>query len=170
MGYFDTVKEADLGRKTMIDAQSQKQTLNKLNSLKPHIDQAIIDASKEGVKAGAAAMWQDMRGVPVQSQQPALGISQDTAEHLGGNALMQKASSIVDQLDLAQEQGAPPSELAKIYKSLEPNLQKAVEQIKLQKNSQQTKNLPGSAVERINSPITKSAKDILAQTQIIGQH
>jgi small-conductance mechanosensitive channel len=191
MGYFDTVKEAKIGRDAIIKNQAKDQTSRAVMEMKPKINNAIIDAAKQGVKAGATSMYKDINnalGAHTGRQLPAMGMSSATAQDLGNNALMEKASAIVDQLDSAQDNGTPPQELARVFNSLDPNLKKAVQQIKINKEqlkqqeldainqvssmqeNQMNQNVtPGSAVDRINSPITKQVVPaILDETMSIG--
>jgi Zn-dependent M32 family carboxypeptidase len=115
-----------------------------------------------------------------------MGIHPAVAQKMGAEALRSKAISVVDQLDAAQEQGAPPQELAKVFNSLDPNLKQAVQAVKLEKEKLKQQELdginqvadlqqnqmlvPGSAVDRVNSPITKQiVPGILQETMSIGK-
>lgn len=183
MGYFDTVREAKAGREAMIDNQVKKKTFDNFRVIKPKIDKAIIDATKEGVKTGAAAMYEDInRSMGMQNRGGAMGMSADTASVMGDNALTQKAMQIIDEFDSAQAEGVPAASIAKAFNALDPNLKSKVQALKLEKEQLKQEEL--NAINQVagmqenqmeqqrsntGSPITESAKQILMETANIGR-
>ena len=183
MGYFDTVREAKAGREAMMNSQVQKKTSDNFRLLKPKINKAIIDATKEGVKTGAAAMYDDInRSIGMQNRGGAMGMSADTASVMGDNALTQKAMQILDQFDSAQAEGIPTANIAKAFNALDPNLKSKVQALKLEREQLKQEEL--NAIDQVagmqenqmaqqnsstGSPITESAKQILMETANIGR-
>jgi len=189
MGYYDTIRNAKIGEDAKLKKEAAIKGMNiaeatLANQQKEYQQQQqnldlMSNALQKSFLMGAQAGVADTINQKMQMQQPqayqepSLGINQGVAEQMGDEALMQKANSIVDQLDAAQAQGAPKAELTKIYNTLEPRLKQAVTAIKVNKLKQQQRRqpqqgqpvqTPGSAVERINSPITKAANQILNET------
>jgi uncharacterized protein YdcH (DUF465 family) len=107
-------------------------------------------------------------------QESSLGINPALIEQAKEQKMNEMAYEFVNKLDELQEKGAPVQELAKMYNSLDPDLKIKVKKIKERKKqetnyiSKQSKRLqnklPGTSVDRINSPITKTAQEILNQT------
>ena len=102
-----------------------------------------------------------------------LGIDSSLLNNPKVSELLPKAEEITNQLDELQYAGADPKELADVYNRLPPTMKVLVKRLKEQKISQAEKDILkskaenrmiGSSVDRINSPITKAAKNILLET------
>jgi len=88
-----------------------------------------------------------------------------------------EAVAFTEELDKLQNQGANPKQLAELYKQLDPELKEYVKQYKQQKLEKQKyediskkrlmNKLPGTSTQRISSPITKQAYQILQETNTL---
>jgi ribosomal protein S17E len=107
-------------------------------------------------------------------QESSLGLPPELAKQYEEQKMNQMANEIVNKLDSLQEKGAPVNELTNIYNNLDPDIKLRVKKIKenkklkenyIRKQSKRLQNkLPGTSTQRINSPITKSAQQILMDT------
>lgn len=200
MGYFDTVRNAKRGEQAMAALEAKQKGLEEADNILAKQDalearkaaeqEALRNAALQGLKAGSAIASQVV-GSPAT---PApVNINAPVSGGLGGNqmgesVLMAKAAQVVDQLDAAQEQGAPTSELAKVFESLDPTLKAAVQKVKMSKvqNKQdelnainqiaslQENNMPRQAPQSPKyraqpTAITNQAQQIVAETNQMMQ-
>lgn len=207
MGYFDTVKEAEAGRKAKATMEaeslgleyadkaiaSQQDNEDRKLAIKQMAGKAVAKGYDAGKQEGKQELFNNLGALNQASG--GLALNPQVQEKIGQEMVMGKAAQIVEQLDRAQEQGAPTEELSRVFENLTPQLKQAVQSIKTQKMQNQQDELnavrqvgalqgnqmeqrvetpvpvqtPGSAFERSKSPINGRMEQILQETAQIGQ-
>ena len=191
MGYYDDVKKAKafdmkIMKDAKLGAEAKKMSANselqnklrrtaELNYKSGKLEAAskLIPGGRDAALRIAPQIAEEYADVFMENSQPgSLGMSQSTSEGLGDAAIMEKALAVVDTLDAEQAKGVPPSELAKQFNQLPPQIKSVAQKIKesrIAESKQGSRPNNNIALAKARpSEITKGAQSILGQTLNIG--